>query len=101
MNAPENVTRREILVYDPTADEGRLQDALARRHTSLDGKVVGLLDNSKDLADILLDEVKVLLQRDFPRAEFRYFRKESVSGATPEVMAQVAECDAVITGVGD
>ena len=101
MNAPGNTARREVLVYDPTADEGKLQDALAHRHASLDGKVVGLLDNTKDLADILLDEVKVLLQRDFPRAEFRYFRKESVSGAAPELMAQVAGCDAVITGVGD
>ena len=101
MNAPQSAARREILVYDPTADEGKLQDALARRHGSLDGKVIGLLDNTKDLADVLLDEVKVLLQRDFPRAEFRYFRKESVSGAAPELMAQVASCDAVITGVGD
>ena len=101
MTAPENATRREVLVYDPTADEGTLQDALARRHASLDGKVIGLLDNTKDLADVLLDEVKVLLQRDFPHAEFRHFRKESVSGAAPELMAQIANCDAVITGVGD
>ena len=81
MNAPESTTRRQVLVYDPTADEGKLQDALARRHASLDGKVVGLLDNTKDLADVLLDEVKVLLESDFPGAQFRYFRKESVSGA--------------------
>src|SRR5215510_14740938 len=101
MNAPDSAARREVLVYDPTADEGKLQDALAPRLASLDGKVVGLLDNSKDLADILLDEVKILLQRDFPGAQFRYFRKGSLSGAAPDLMAQVAGCDAVITGVGD
>ena len=101
MNAPESTTRREVLVYDPTADEGKMQDALAPRHASLDGKVVGLLDNTKDLADILLDEVKILLERDFPRAQFRYFRKQSVSGAAPDLLEQVAACDAVITGVGD
>ena len=101
MNAPEHAVRREILVYDPTADEGKLQDALARRHASLDGKVIGLLDNTKDLADILLDEARILLQRDFPHAQFRYFRKESVSGAAPELMERVASCDAVITGIGD
>jgi len=101
MNAPADTTRREVLVYDPTADEGRLQDALAPRHPSLDGKVIGLLDNSKDLADVLLDEAKALLQRDFPNAQFRYFRKQSVSGAAADLMEQIAECDAVITGVGD
>jgi len=100
MNAPE-VVRREVLVYDPTADEGKLQDALARRHATLDGKIVGLLDNTKDLADILLDEVKVLLEKDFPKAEFRYFRKESVSGAAPGLMESVAACDTVVTAVGD
>jgi len=100
MNAPE-VVRREVLVYDPTADEGKLQDTLARRHTTLDGKVVGLLDNTKDLADILLDEVKLLLKDDFPKAEFRYFRKESVSGAPPGLMESVAACDTVVTAVGD
>jgi hypothetical protein len=101
MNAPENATRREVLVYDPTADEGKAQDALAPRHANLDGKVIGLLDNTKDLADVLLDEAKALLQRDFPNAQFRYFRKQSVSGAAPDLMEQVAQCDAVITGVGD
>ena len=100
MNAPE-VVRREVLVYDPTAEEGKLQDTLARRHATLDGKVVGLLDNTKDLADILLDEVKVLLEKDFPNAEFRYFRKESVSGAVPGLMESVAACDTVVTAVGD
>jgi hypothetical protein len=100
MNAPELV-RREVLVYDPTAEEGKLQDTLARRHASLDGKVVGLLDNTKDLADILLDEVKALLEKDFPKAEFRYFRKESVSGAAPGLMESVAACDTVVTAVGD
>ena len=100
MNAPD-VVRREVLVYDPTADEGKLQDTLARRHATLDGKIVGLLDNTKDLADILLDEVKVLLEKDFPKAEFRYFRKESVSGAAPGLMESVAACDTVVTAVGD
>ena len=63
--------------------------------------MVGLLDNTKDLADILLDEVKALLEKDFPKAEFRYFRKESVSGAAPELMESVAACDTVVTAVGD
>ena len=99
--AVSNPERRTVLVYDPTAEEGTSQDKLALRLASLDGKVVGLLDNTKDLVDTLLNEVQVLLQKDFPKAEFRYFRKDSVSGAPPALMHEVAQCDAVVTAVGD
>lgn len=97
-NKSEN---RTLLVYDPTAEEMAGQDRLAERLSSCDGAVIGLLDNTKDLVDVLLGEVQSLLQKDYPGAEFRYFRKESVSGAAPELMDQVAACDAVVTAIGD
>ena len=96
-----DATKRTVLVYEPVADAGKNQDALAQRLPTLDGKVIGLLNNTKDLVDVLLGEVKTLLQQDFPGAEFRDFRKESVSGAAPELLDQVAGCDAVVTAVGD
>ena len=92
---------RTILLYEPIAEESNSQDLLAQRLSTLDGKVVGLLNNTKDLVDTLLDEVKNLLQKDFPKAEFRFFRKESVSGAAPELLELIANCDAVIGAVGD
>ncbi len=95
------VDRQTTLVYVPAAEEAKDQDALARRLPTLDGKVVGLLDNTKDLSDTLLGEVQKLLQKDFPQAEFRYFRKESVNRVAPELLEKVATCDAVITAVGD
>jgi hypothetical protein len=90
-----------VTVYEPVARETPQQDALAPRWETLDGKVIGLLDNTKDRVDVLLDEVKNLLAEDFPNAEFRYFRKESVSGVSDALMAQVASCNAVITAIGD
>ena len=93
--------KRTIRLYDPTAEEGSANDALALRIPTLDGKVVGLLDNTKDLVDVMLDEVQALLKKDYPQSEFRYFRKQSVSGATPEMLEQIASCDAVIAAVGD
>ncbi len=90
-----------ITVYEPIAAEGITQDRLAPRMETLDGKLIGLLDNTKDLVDVLLDEVRVLLAKDFPTARFKYFRKDSVSGAPPGLMEQVAACNAVITAVGD
>jgi hypothetical protein len=92
---------RTILLYEPVAEEGKNQDVLAQRLSTLDGKIVGLLNNTKDLVDTLLDEVKNLLQADFPKAEFRFFRKESVSGAAPELLEEMAGCDAVVGAVGD
>lgn len=96
-----SVEKQTTLIYVPAAEDGKDQDALARRLSTLDGKLVGLLDNTKDLADTLLGEVKKLFQKDFPRAEFRYFRKESVNGAAPELLEEIATCDAVVTAVGD
>ena len=93
--------KRTILVYDPTADEAGEHARLAQRASTLDGKTVALLDNTKDLVDVLLGEVQALLKKDFPHAEFRYFRKESVSGAAPDLMDKVAACHAVVTAVGD
>ena len=92
---------RTILLYEPVADEEGKQDRLARRPSTLDGKVIGLLNNTKDLVDTLLDEVKTLLQKDFPSAQFRFFRKESVSGAAPALLEELAGCDAVVAAVGD
>ncbi len=93
--------KRTVLVYDPTADEASEQAGLAQRVPTLEGKVIGLLDNTKDLVDVLLGEVQALLEKDFPGAKFRYFRKESVSGAAPGLMDELAACNAVVTAIGD
>lgn len=93
--------KHTVLVYDPTAEETRVEDALSQRAPTLDGKTVALLDNTKDLVDVLLGEVQALLEKDFPNARFQYFRKESVSGAAPDLMDKVAACHAVVTGIGD
>jgi hypothetical protein len=98
---PSDPTRGTTRVYEPCADEGHEQDALAPRPMSLDGKVVGLLNNTKDLVEILLDEVENLLHADYPRAQFRHFRKQSVSGAAADLLEELATCDAVVTAVGD
>jgi hypothetical protein len=92
---------RTVRVYEPVADEDKTHIELAQRLPTLEGKVIGLLDNTKDLVDTLLDEVKTLLAAEFPGVRFRYFRKESVSGARPDLLEQIAACDAVVTGVGD
>lgn len=97
----KNSPARTIEVYMPIVAELAAQDGLARRHASLDGKTIGLLNNTKDLVDVLLDEVRQQLKAAYPRAEFRDFRKLSVSGAAPALLEELAHCDAVITAIGD
>jgi hypothetical protein len=95
------ITKRTVLVYEPHAEESVSDDVIARRAPNLNGSIIGLLDNTKDLADKLLDEVKNLLLKDFPQAEFRNFRKKNVSGAEPDMLEKLATCHAVVTAVGD
>lgn len=93
---------RTIRVYDPTAAEAARQDALAARFGSLDGKTIGLLNNTKDRTEIIFEEVEALLKDRFPDIRVQLYRKRSVSGAGPELMGQLEkECDAVVTALGD
>ncbi len=91
-----------ITVFDPTADEQVGVDDLAGRFNTLDGKVVGLLNNTKDRSDIILDELEQKLRAKFPGIDVRHYRKESVSGMTPDIKDRlVDEVDALITAAAD
>ena len=91
-----------LTVFDPTADGPEGQDALAARFNTLDGKVVGLLNNTKDRSDVVLDELEKRLREQFPRIDIRYYRKQSVSGMTPDIKDRVVdEVDALITAAAD
>lgn len=88
-------------VYDPTADAETAQGTLAARPSTLDGKAIGLLNNSKDQVDVFLAQVESLIHEGFPSARTVNFRKRSTSHPAP-FLAEVAEqCDVVINGVGD
>ena len=93
------MTSGRITLYDPTADERVGQDSLAPRPTTLDGRVI---DNTKDRAEVILRQVEDQLRSQFPDAEFRYYRKQSVSGMGPQLEQKLTdEVDAVIAAVGD
>jgi hypothetical protein len=101
MNTPTPPSASTLLVYEPLGHAIDHQDALAQRPATLNGAVIGLLNNTKDLVDSLLEEVKTLILQDFPQAQFRFFRKQSVSGASALMLEELAQCQAVVTAVGD
>jgi hypothetical protein len=96
-----NATSGSTFFYDPVGDVEEQRHAIAPRSDTLNGKVIGLLDNTKHFADVLLNDVKELLLKEFPQARFRLFRKQSVSGADTETIRQLALCHAVVTALGD
>ena len=88
--APEGVVRSEV-------------ERLAPRVKTLNGVVLGILDNAKPNADEMLDAIAERLVADNGVARVVRFSK-NVSGVpakTESIKALAAECSVVITGSGD
>lgn len=94
---------KTIRVLDPTADSDTATHVLAKRPATLDGKVVGILDNHKPNFDLLAQDLSGMLQERFAGIEVKRFNKPTASlPATSELIAEALNaCDAVITGSGD
>lgn len=74
--------------------------ALAPRLTTLRGMRIGILDNCKEFADIVLAGVAEMLQREYALREVRFWRKSYLGIPAPFTAEMAAGCDAVINGVG-
>lgn len=86
-------------VYDPRGGRVAAAASLAARPKTLAGLTLGVLDNTKEQADILLARAAKLLAADGAKPVFA--QKPSFSRiAPPEVIEQLAMCDVVITGLG-
>lgn len=89
------------VVLDPTA--GRTSEGLqpADRQSTLQGKVVGLLDISKPRGDIFLDQLQVELQTR--GLTVRRYKKPTFAKPAPvDLRHEIATtCDAVIEALAD
>ena len=87
---------------DPTAGSGKAKVALAPRPMDLAGKVVGLLDNTKEQGDVILQTVGEALRERHGVARVVIRRKEHYSkpatGALIDEMAK--EVEVAIAAVG-
>ena len=91
-----------IRVFDPTAEDATATSPGAARLTSLAGRTIGLLDNSKFRVRELLDYVDEMLRTRFGVAQVIRFRKPDASRpAPPEMLADMQCCAAIISAVGD
>jgi hypothetical protein len=87
---------------DPTAGSSKAKIALAPRPMDLAGKVIGLLDNTKEQADIILQTVAEALRERHGVARVVIRRKEHYSKpATDAIIDELAkEVQLAVAAVG-
>jgi hypothetical protein len=90
-------------VFDPTDGPAPRAFSPADRPASLEGKVIGILDNGKAKSDLLLRGVQELLRTEAGIKDLLVLRKPSAYRPAPdEQLDELARrADAVITGIGD
>lgn len=94
-------TEAAIHVLDPTADAiGTAATPLAPRLDTLDGKVLGLLSNSKPNAENALRALAEKIQEKFPTMEIRYY-PGSIRFEPDLLKRAIEESDALIGSNAD
>lgn len=73
---------------------------LAQRIPSLEDARIGILDNHKEFADLVLRGVAEMLRQLYPGATLRTWQKSYLGIASPYAAEMAAQCDVVINGVG-
>ena len=91
-----------IRVLDPTFDDATTATARPDRLATLHGRTIGLLDNGKIRVYELLNYVEDILRTQYGVTNVIRLKKPDASRpAPPEVIADMQQCDAVISAVGD
>ena len=90
-------------ILDPVGSTTAASRALAPRPGSLQDAVIGVLDNSKPNARVLLEEVARALAEKVGARDVRVWRKPGASiGATAAVLDEMAaQCGAALTASAD
>ena len=91
-----------VSLYTPVGKVVKREFDLSPRVASLDGLVVGLLDNNKWNAQRLLRQLDVDLRDRFAIKEVLYKRKPFFSRSAPlELIEEMTAADVVVTALAD
>ena len=89
-----------VIILDPTIHAADVIQP-APRPSSLDGKTIGFLDNSKEKADIFLASLAERLKERFQVSTIIRRKPTYSRVAPPAIIAELGEaCDGVITAMG-
>ena len=89
-----------VSVYVPTGAVDTAAKHLAPRLKTVRGARIGILDNCKEFADLVLRGVADVLARDHGVREVKFWRKDYLGKPSAFAAEMTAACDAVINGVG-
>ena len=98
-----NITKESIggiTVHVPTGEADTVSGKLAPRLETLRGARIGILDNCKEFADLVLAGVAETLKRDHGVKEVIFWRKDYLGKPSSFSREMAAQCDAVVNGVG-
>ncbi|MBL8378715.1 MAG: hypothetical protein JNM79_12655 [Burkholderiales bacterium] len=91
-----------ITVFDPRQSPQGSALAMAPPLATLEGAVVGMIDNAKIGTERLFDFIEEILRREHGVREFIRRRKPDASRPVPPAMlAQMAGADAILAATGD
>ena len=92
-----------IEILDPTSEPGTQAIAYAPRPAALQGKRVGLVENTKFNSERLLLKVGEILKAEYGAAETRLWHKRNASvPAHDEIVEELRRsCDVMVAGIGD
>ncbi len=92
-----------IQILDPRPEEVPEELGISSQIASLEGKVIGLLENRKYHADAFLLELQRVLEQDYRAKKVVYASKFTFSMpcADETIDSLVEECDAVVHGIAD
>ncbi len=90
-------------LLDPMLDATPQSLAYVPRPASLQGKRIGLIENTKFNSDRLLQKIGDILKAEYGVAETRMWRKQNSSvPADDAIIAELRQtCDAMVAGIGD
>src|SRR5215212_135362 len=88
-----------LSVYVPIGAVDTQSKKLAPRLADLRGKRIGILDNCKEFAEVVLRGVAEVLERDHG-ATVKFWQKSYLGVPSPYAQEMAAECDGIINGVG-
>ena len=98
----QTAVRTKHILVDPTTEPIVPGFIPAPRLDSLENKRLGLIDDAKDGAQILLEEIADVLKERYGVASVNYHRKPSASKSVdPDVLQDMTkDCDYIVVAIG-
>ena len=88
-------------LLNPRGTFDREEKSIATRLNSLNGKILGLVDNGKVNADLFLDNIQTLLGKSFNLRKILKVRKFRVGTPAQFTSEFFDECDFAVNAFGD